>query len=218
MSLDPAVDRARLPRGTHGLDRTTVEKSQRFRLMRSALESVAERGYAPTTVADIVARAGVSRRTFYQFFTDRDDCFAAAYDEAVAYVIATLDAATASAPRTDWRTLVHTTLVEYLRVLTEHGEFARALHIEALAAGPRVARQRTVLKRVFADRMRAAFIIGRAAGDIPAEIDPEFFDALIGAIDDRIRDRLRLFESEPLMELAPQLYRFTLAVFGTPER
>ncbi|MEV6771415.1 TetR/AcrR family transcriptional regulator [Nocardia sp. NPDC051030] len=217
MSLGPDVDRTRLPRGTHGLDRSTVENSQRYRMMWSVLESVADRGYATTTVAHIVADAGVSRRTFYQFFSDRDDCFAAAYDEAVNYVIAVLAKAGTAAPRTDWRNLIHATLAEYLQILTEHTKFAKALHIEALAAGPRVARQRATLKKIFADRMRAAFEIGRATGDIPADIPPETFDFLIGGIDDRIRDRLLSSHPADLPTLTPLLYRITLSLFGIPE-
>lgn len=217
MSLDPAVGRARLPRGSHGLDRLTVKNSQRFRMMWSVLESVSERGYAATTVADIVGGANISRRTFYQFFTDREDCFAAAYSEAVAQVVAAMDAAIAAAPRTDWRSLVRTTLGEYLRFLAEHSEFAHALHTEAFAAGPRVARQRVDLKKIFAARMRAAFDIGRAAGDIPADIETEVFDVLIGAIDDRVRDCLLFSRAADLPDLTPLLYRITLALFEVPE-
>lgn len=217
MSLDPAIGRARLPRGTHGLDRVTVEHSQRFRMMWSVLESVAERGYAATTVADIVARANVSRRTFYQFFTDRDDCFAAAYDEAVRYVVAALDEAIAAAPRTDWRGLIRTTLAQYLEFLSEHSEFARALHSEAFAAGPRVVRQRADLTKIFADRMRAAFEIGRAAGDIPADIDPAVFDFLVGGIDDRVRNCLLFSDAAELPNLTPLLYGITMTLFRVPE-
>ena len=44
------------------------------------LESVGEKGYVATTVADVVARAGVSRKAFYQHFANKEACFLATYD------------------------------------------------------------------------------------------------------------------------------------------
>src|SRR5882724_3806888 len=66
---------ARLPSGRHGLAREAVVASQRGRLLDAMAEVVAEKGYQATTVADVVERAGVSRRTFYEQFPDREACF-----------------------------------------------------------------------------------------------------------------------------------------------
>src|SRR2546423_13065994 len=81
-----------LPRGPHGLSREEVELSQRARLLQAATETVAELGYVKTTVADILARAGVSRATFYQLFSDKEDCFNAAYRENAELVAAVMAA------------------------------------------------------------------------------------------------------------------------------
>ena len=59
-----------LPRGPHGLSRDQIVASQRARLLAGAIEAVAARGYVGTAVADIIARAGVSRRTFYELYED----------------------------------------------------------------------------------------------------------------------------------------------------
>src|SRR6266498_996015 len=58
----------RLPSGRHGLTRETIVASQRGRLLDAMAAAVAEKGYAETTVSDVVDRAGVSRRTFYEQF------------------------------------------------------------------------------------------------------------------------------------------------------
>src|SRR5437899_6823934 len=71
-----------LPRGPHGLSRDQIVASQRARLLAGAIEAVAARGYVGTAVADIIARAGVSRRTFYELYEDRDACVAEAYEVA----------------------------------------------------------------------------------------------------------------------------------------
>ncbi|MFJ4658041.1 TetR/AcrR family transcriptional regulator [Nocardia sp. NPDC088792] len=217
MGLETDIDRRRLPRGTHGLNPADVVHSQRMRMYMGVLEAVAERGYTATTVADIVARANVSRRTFYQQFTGRDDCFSAAFDAAVDLVIDYLDESIRDLPHTDWRGLIHTTLREYLRTLTDNDYCARALHLECLVAGPTVAEQRRRMKTRLAQRMQAAFHIGRTRGDIPADLPPEVFESLIGAIDDRIRDCLQLTGPQALPTLLPHLHAFTLALFGTPD-
>ncbi|WP_194817045.1 TetR/AcrR family transcriptional regulator [Nocardia sp. XZ_19_385] len=217
MGLESGFDRARLPRGTHGLAPGDVIHSQRMRMYIGVLEVVAERGYNATTVATIVARANVSRRTFYQQFRDRDDCFLAAFGQAVDLVIEVLDASIATTPPADWRALIRTTLAEYLKALADNVFCAHALHIEALAAGPAVAEKRRQMKARLAQRMQAAFRIGRDTGDIPAEIPPEIFDALIGAIDDRIRDCLQGPGAPALPTLTPHLVQITLALFGVPD-
>ncbi|MFD6464091.1 TetR/AcrR family transcriptional regulator [Streptomyces roseolus] len=217
MALEAGIDRGRLPRGTHGIDPADVAHSQRMRMFFGVLEAVAARGYSTTTVADIVARANVSRRTFYQQFRDRDDCFAAAFDVAIDTVLGLLDDSIHGVAHSDWRGLLRTTLHQYLRTLADNADCARALHIEALVAGPIVAEQRRQMKIVLAQRMQAAFQIGRGVGDIPVEIPAAIFDALIGAIDDRIRDCLHGPGPQALPDLTPHLYQITLALFGVPE-
>src|SRR5919106_1114372 len=72
----------RLPRGSHGLDRDVVTASQRTRLLEAVGRAVAERGYGAATIDDVVRGAGVSKKTFYEHFADKQDCFLAAYEAA----------------------------------------------------------------------------------------------------------------------------------------
>lgn len=69
-----------LPRGPHSLTREQVSENQRSRLLEAMVRAVGERGYANATVADVIARAGVSRKAFYEHFHNREHCFMAAYD------------------------------------------------------------------------------------------------------------------------------------------
>ena len=62
---------AQLPRHRHALPRDTVRASQIVRILLATAEVVAERGYAATSVAQIVKRAGVSTRTFYEISPTR---------------------------------------------------------------------------------------------------------------------------------------------------
>jgi AcrR family transcriptional regulator len=69
----------RLPRGRHRLSREDVTRSQRERLLTAAAAVTARRGYDSTTVADIIAEAGVGRESFYELFDDRRACVLAAH-------------------------------------------------------------------------------------------------------------------------------------------
>src|SRR5882757_2126348 len=71
---------ARLPHGRHGLPREFVVHNQRERLIAGLAEAVVEHGYAATTITHITKAAAVSRRTFYEHFESKEDCFLAAYD------------------------------------------------------------------------------------------------------------------------------------------
>lgn len=69
----------RLPRGRHGLPRELVTRSQRERLLAAVVRSTAAKGYAATTVADVLEEAGVGRETFYELFDDKRSCALAAH-------------------------------------------------------------------------------------------------------------------------------------------
>ncbi len=71
---------ARLPPGRHGLPPEFVARNQRERLIAGLAEAIAEHGYDGDPVARITRHAAVSRRTFYEHFADRDECFIAAYE------------------------------------------------------------------------------------------------------------------------------------------
>jgi len=69
-----------LPKRAQGITRRTVRESQRWRLLEAITEAVARRGYAEASVADVIEIAGVSRKTFYEHFRDKEDCFLKAYE------------------------------------------------------------------------------------------------------------------------------------------
>lgn len=71
-----------LPGGLHGLSREEVTASQRARLLQAMVEIVGEQGYAETNVREVIDRAGVSRKTFYELYATKDDLLFAVYDDA----------------------------------------------------------------------------------------------------------------------------------------
>jgi TetR/AcrR family transcriptional regulator len=70
----------RLPHGPHRLERNEVILHQRARIHGAMLEAVAENGYEGTSVKQIIGLAGVSRRSFYEQFANKEVCFLATFD------------------------------------------------------------------------------------------------------------------------------------------
>jgi AcrR family transcriptional regulator len=70
----------RLPSGPHRLEREQVARHQRIRLHGAMVEAVAANGYEGTSVKQVIALAGVSRRSFYEQFANKQDCLLATFD------------------------------------------------------------------------------------------------------------------------------------------
>jgi len=140
-----------LPRGRHDLSPEQVEADQRRRLLAAMPVALAEHGYARTTVAHVLERAGVSRRTFYEQFDDKEGCLLAAYDDAERRAWAAASAAAAAAPAGDWEARVEAALVGALDFVAAEPDAARLFTLEARAAGPAMAaRHSRALDRIAA--------------------------------------------------------------------
>lgn len=83
VAASPARNRRRLPRGTSSLPQALIAEIQRERLLEALMQRVCQQGFVQTTVADVVTLAGVSRKTFYECFADKDACYLAGYSRAV---------------------------------------------------------------------------------------------------------------------------------------
>ena len=125
-----------LPKGRHGLSRAFIASNQRERLLDAMANVVATKGYAATRVVDVTDYAGVSRKTFYELFTDKEDCFLAAYDAITALLMDRMARGLESVGEDTWEAKVSALLGEFLRFLASEPAFARMCIVEVLAAGP----------------------------------------------------------------------------------
>jgi AcrR family transcriptional regulator len=143
-----------------------VATSQRERILRAMVEVVAELGYPETRVLDVIKRARVSRKTFYEFFDDREDCFLAAYDVALGDLYRGTELAYESAASEPWAERVRIALETFLVRIAEHPELAKFCIVDVLAAGPRALARRDAAIRQFTGIIDA----GRAESelDLPA--------------------------------------------------
>jgi AcrR family transcriptional regulator len=205
----------RLPSGRHRLSREAVQQSQRSRLLIAIVQVIAEKGYAATTVADIVERAAVSRSTFYEQFADKGACFLAAFSFAVEYVIGRMaEARRALGDELEWRAHVRSDLATYLSVLASESDFAVALHVEVLAAGPAALEHRARMLERFSARTAAVHQLARRQQPELPPLPREAFALHTGGVDELIRDWLRTEAADRLPELLEPVLAATLALFG----
>ena len=138
-----------LPSGRHGLLRSFVAANQRERILSAVAEAVAELGYAEMSVEAIVVRAGVSRRTFYEHFKNKEDAFLAAYDSFVREQARQIRRAYLQ--ETGVRERLRAGIRAYLQCIAGEPEVARMCTVEVLAAGPRALARRSAAIRMFSE-------------------------------------------------------------------
>ena len=190
----------RLPggrRATGGLTREQVSEHQRERLLMAMAGVVAEKGYAATTVGDVITSAGVSRATFYEQFADKQECFLAAFDAASDRVLA--------ATRPGRGATFSDVLAAYLDALVADAAFAKVFLVEIYAVGPAGMARRAAGQRRFTDAVARA-VGARSAAD---RFACEAFVAAVGSmVTTRLAagdlDGLRALHA-PLTDLAARL-------------
>jgi AcrR family transcriptional regulator len=215
MASGPRDIPRRLPRGLHGLDPGVVAASQRTRLLEAVGSAVAEKGYAAATIDDIVRGAGVSKKTFYDHFSDKLDCFLAAYEAASDELLTRLREAQ-SAPE-GWLDRTRAGIIAYLRWLAAEPALARVFLIEVAAAGPVAAERRERIRDRYADVLRELQDDARA--EIPAlpRLPAEVFHALVAAVDELVVRRIRESGATALPELEPVLLYLQVALLAGPQ-
>jgi AcrR family transcriptional regulator len=155
------------------------DASHRERLVAGMVAAVAERGYAATTITDVVRHARVSRRTFYEHFADKEACFLAAYDAVSDQVLAAIEGA--AGEHEAWEERLVAGVRAYLRAHADAPAVARVFTVEILSAGSHaLARRRAVLRR-FAAALRAQVDRAAASGAPARRIDDTTALALAGA-------------------------------------
>ncbi|MEW6473773.1 MAG: TetR/AcrR family transcriptional regulator [Actinomycetota bacterium] len=212
----PPAPPTRLPSGRHGLPRETVAASQRGRLINAMAAVVAEKGYAATTVADVVERAGVSRRTFYEQFADKEACFLAAYEAALAVVLERIRGAveTGAGAAAGWRDRARAGVEAFLALLASEPAFARALQVEILTAGPAALARRTSMLVMFSGVWRNVHERARSEEPSLPPLPDEVFMVLTAGFEELIRDCILTRGPAALPELADPVLRTVFAVFG----
>jgi AcrR family transcriptional regulator len=195
-----------LPRGRHGLTRQAVERSQRQRLLDAAAQVTATRGYEETTVADILAVAGVGRETFYELFEDRRACVLAAHRELLDDLVAHVRAAYEGPG--EWVERCRATLRALLEWFAGDPALGRFLLVEPAAVGPEF---HAIFQAGF-DRF-VAMIDAGLDEDLPDSQPLPATSLAVGAAISRVYGEVAAGRTDRLPTLLPQLTYETLVPF-----
>jgi AcrR family transcriptional regulator len=148
----------RLPHGPHGMGRDAVARHQRARLFGAMIEAVHRQGYKATTVAHVIALAGVSRRAFYEQFANKEDCFLGTYDIAVARAKRRMVDGWMN--ERGWANRVHRSCQAFFDDASRNVKSSRLVLIEGMGLGARsrerLMRSAVAFERVLAEGFRVA--------------------------------------------------------------
>ena len=174
--------------------RSGVADIQRGRMIAAMAGLARERGIAGVSVAQVVARSGVSRRTFYELFEDRNDCFAAAFEQGVTRAAARVMPGWEAAR--GWRERMRMGLVALLEFLEEEPDLGGLCVVVALGASPVVLDRRGEVVAGLVDAVDGGRLQARASAS-PTRLTAE---GVVGAVLVVLHSRLAAGESVAELE------------------
>lgn len=196
----------KFPSGVRRLPSDLIRAIQRERLIMAMLNAVADLGYLETNVQDVIDRAGVSRPTFYEHFSNKEDCFLAAFDTSADRLRRKVEAA-ARKGGDIWRDRIRHSLEALLRFASREPDTARAIVVEARAASATAVRRRVELMDRFASclqsQAREFLPESRQQADLTAS-------GIVGGVESLLYSRLCKQEYDQLEALLPSLMYFVI--------
>lgn len=196
----------KFPSGVRKLPSDLIRAIQRERLIVAMLNAAAELGYLETNVQDVIDRAGVSRPTFYEHFSNKEDCFLAAFDTSAERLRKKVEAAVRKGGDV-WRDRVRFGLEALLRFASREPDTARTLVVEARAASEAAVRRRVELLDDFAR------CLDSEARELLPKPPPETAvtaAGIVGGVESLLYSRLCKHEHDQLETLLPSLMYFVV--------
>lgn len=189
------------------LDHATAH---RHRLLEGMAHAVAAKGYAETTIADIVREASVSRRTFYEHFGTKADCLIALYEAASRNALNVLRGAID--PARDWQDQVETAVAAYLGCLAQNPVLMRTLFIEILGLGTEGLAARRRMNDEIADFMLGVINGQRGCHKRNAPLSRDMAVAIVGGINELVLQAIECDRVNRLQELAAPAIQLVRAI------
>jgi AcrR family transcriptional regulator len=200
-------------------DRKIVETPDvhRLRLLEAFAAAVSQHGYAATTIAHIVKNARVSKRTFYEQFADKEECFLALYAEAAEILRKGVEHAL-RAPAASWEAQLDAGLDAYLTALESNPALTRACLLEIQAAGPRALELRARGRAKFAAVLRA--FVERTRADHPQlrPLSAPMATAIVAGVDELLLVNVETSAKSGFTEVRETASELIRAVLGVRRR
>lgn len=194
---------------SQGARRRQVVDVNTARLVTAAIDALASGGYANLSVAAVIERARVSRKTFYEVFANRHDCFEAVFGHITARGLTTIGSACDA--EQGWLAATRSGLEALLSLIDEEPALAKVWFVESLAGHPKVLDQRTRAM----SRMADAIHLGSSATSASQRPSRLIAEATVGGISQIIHARLVSQSREPLAALTGSfMYLIVLPYMG----
>lgn len=199
-----------LPRVRHGLPAGAVARNQRTRIVYATAAVTTEKGYANTTVADIVAAAGVAKEAFYRHFRDKEQAFLDAQQHPAQHIVDELVQAYFAAD--GWPRRLWSALRRMLEMIAANPTFSRMRMVEAYTAGPASIRRAEDIMRSFSIFLEEGYRFGGAALQ-----PPRIYSVTIpAAIFEIIQHEVASGRTAQMPTRLPQLAYVAFAPFAGP--
>jgi AcrR family transcriptional regulator len=189
--------------GRHSIPPEVLAHNQRERLLAALASCVAEHGYNATTIGQITSAAAVSRRTFYEHFDGKEECFLAAYEALDGYIESLMKKAAEG--REEWPDRVAAVVRAVTAFLASRPSFARLYLVEAAVVGEAANEPREESVRRFVELLEP----GRRQRDVDSGIE----EGLVGGIMTLLGRRVLNGEAGQLEDFAPAVTEFALSPY-----
>jgi AcrR family transcriptional regulator len=197
--------------GQEPLSRKFIAEHQRLRIISALVQETSEKGFRATTVADIVKRAGIARKTFYENFSSKEDCFLAAQEHAMLTALSRV--VEVAGTHQSWPRRVRAGLAAFLEYVAEEPALAKTCMVEALAVSPTSMGYYEESQQAFV----SLFKLGRDVSLSGKELPDTLEEAIVGGVFWIVYQRLVTAEAETITELLPELVEFVLTPYLGPE-
>ncbi|HEX3452640.1 MAG TPA: TetR/AcrR family transcriptional regulator [Solirubrobacteraceae bacterium] len=206
----PAPLYQRLPHGPHRLGVEAVARNQRSRMHGAMIEAVATNGYERTSVKQVVGLAGVSRRSFYEQFANKQECFLATFDVIAARGAGRVSAAYLAAGG-DVQERMHAAFGELTAAISANQKSAHLAIVEAPKAGaPALLRMRHA-SATFEQMLAQCLGETSSSGSLP----PPVIRGIAGGLHAAMSRCVREGSPDTAPQVAEEMLRWTL-LFSTP--
>ncbi|KIQ37521.1 TetR family transcriptional regulator [Variovorax paradoxus] len=193
-----------------------TENEHYARLLQGMAHAVAAKGYADTTIADIVREAAVSRRTFYEHFSTKTECLIALYETASRLALQAVSEA--FDPAQPWHAQVEQAMTAYFDYLAQDPVLLRTLFVEILGLGmPGLVARRRVNDEI-ANFIQVAINSSEMDGSPAAHLTSEMAMTVVGGINELVLQAIEQNRAGDLRELVAPATRLVRAVAAESQR
>ena len=204
--------RRTLPRGSQALPREQVSADQLQRLLLAMIDSVGEKGYRATTISDLVGRAGVSRKTFYEHFANKQECLLATFDTIAEDGRRRAVEAYGRAEAEGLQEAVEAAIRALFEATIDNPAAARLNMVEIVAAGPAGIERRERATDDYRRFVRGILQQEPDDGTVPDAV----VRAVVGGLNRILYSRVRHGRRAELRQLVPDLMRWVTCYRPTP--